>query len=122
MVLVWAASGPVPRVDQQTLNKKGSLFLARPTLAHHTEDRDEHLERAAAVLGHVAAGTLTVRIGGRYPLAEATRTHEDLVGRRSTGKLLIRAAESSRPGRCARRGQPAVSSQEDRTSHVVVSD
>lgn len=89
MVLVGAASGPVPPVDPQTLNKKGSLFLTRPTLAHHIADREELLERAGAVLGQVADGRLEVRIGGRYPLAEAARAHEDLVGRRSTGKLLI---------------------------------
>ncbi|MBK5248444.1 MAG: quinone oxidoreductase [Actinomycetales bacterium] len=89
MVLVGAASGPVPPVDPQTLNKKGSLFLTRPTLAHHIADRDELLERAAAVLGQVAEDRLAVRIGGKYPLAEAAQAHEDLVGRRSTGKLLI---------------------------------
>jgi NADPH2:quinone reductase len=41
------------------------------------------------VLGMVAAGRLDVRIGGRYPLAEARRAHEDLEGRRTTGKLLL---------------------------------
>jgi NADPH:quinone reductase len=89
MVLVGAASGPVRPVDPQTLNTKGSLFLTRPTLAHHIADREELLERAAAVLGQVADGSLDVRIGGSYPLKEAARAHEDLVGRRSTGKLLI---------------------------------
>jgi NADPH2:quinone reductase len=37
----------------------------------------------------VAAGRLDVRIGNRYPLAEAGRAHEDLEGRRTTGKLLL---------------------------------
>jgi NADPH2:quinone reductase len=41
------------------------------------------------VLGMVADGRLDVRIGGRYPLAEARRAHEDLEGRRTTGKLLL---------------------------------
>jgi NADPH2:quinone reductase len=30
-----------------------------------------------------------VRIGGRYPLAEAARAHEDLAARRTTGTLLV---------------------------------
>jgi NADPH:quinone reductase len=89
MVLVGAASGPVPPVDPQTLNQKGSLFLTRPTLAHHIAERDELLERATAVLRQVADGRLEARIGDRYALAEAAKAHEDLVGRRSTGKLLI---------------------------------
>ena len=33
--------------------------------------------------------TFAVRIGGEYPLADAPRAHEDLAGRRSTGKLLL---------------------------------
>jgi NADPH2:quinone reductase len=30
-----------------------------------------------------------VRIGGRYPVAEAARAHDDLAARRTTGKLLL---------------------------------
>lgn len=89
MVAVGAASGPPPPVDPQTLNKLGSLFLTRPTLAHYIAQREELLERGNAVLAQVADGTLDVRIGGRYALADARRAHEDLEGRRTTGKLLI---------------------------------
>ncbi|RYU13038.1 quinone oxidoreductase family protein [Nocardioides iriomotensis] len=89
MVLYGASSGPVPPMDPQLLNRQGSLFLTRPTLGHYIADRAELLERAGAVLGQVAAGTLDVRIGGRYPLADAGRAHEDLEARRTTGKLLV---------------------------------
>ena len=37
----------------------------------------------------VADGTLHVRIGHRYPLAEAAQAHRDLEGRRTTGKVLL---------------------------------
>jgi NADPH2:quinone reductase len=47
------------------------------------------VERAGDVLGRVASGALEVRIGGRYPLEDAGRAHEDLEGRRTIGKLLI---------------------------------
>jgi NADPH:quinone reductase len=89
MVLYGASSGPVPPFDPQVLNSKGSLFLTRPTLGHYIATREELLERSSAVLGQVAAGTLDVRVGGRYPLAEAGRAHEDLEARRTTGKLLL---------------------------------
>lgn len=89
MVLFGASSGPVPPLDPQVLNRKGSLFLTRPTLTHYIADRDELLMRADAVLGQVASGALDVRIGGRYPLDDARRAHDDLEGRRTTGKLLI---------------------------------
>jgi NADPH:quinone reductase len=89
LVLFGGASGPVPPFDPQTLNAKGSLFLTRPKLADYTADRDELLWRASDVLGRAARGELSVRIGGRYPLTDAARAHEDLAGRRTTGKLLL---------------------------------
>ena len=89
MVLFGASSGPVPPFDPQVLNAKGSLFLTRPSLAHYVADRDELLWRAAEIFEWVRTGQLTVRIGGRYPLTEARRAHEDLAARRTTGKLLV---------------------------------
>lgn len=89
MVLFGAASGPVPPLDPQVLNSKGSLYLTRPSLTHYIATREELLERAGAVLGRVASGALDVRVGSRYSLEEAGRAHEDLAGRRTTGKLLV---------------------------------
>jgi NADPH2:quinone reductase len=89
MVLFGASSGPVPPVDPQRLNQGGSLFMTRPSLPHYILTREELIERSGAVLGQVAAGHLDVRIGGRYSLDDASRAHEDLEGRRTTGKLLV---------------------------------
>ena len=89
MVLFGAASGQVPPFDIQRLNSGGSLFLTRPTLGHYVATREELLERAASVLGDLAAGRLHLEIGGRYPLSEAARAYDDLEGRRTTGKLLL---------------------------------
>jgi NADPH2:quinone reductase len=89
LALYGGASGPVPPVDPMRLLAGGSLFLTRPTLDHHVATRDELLWRAGEVLGWVASGELRVAISNRYPLAEARRAHEDLEGRRTTGKLLL---------------------------------
>lgn len=89
MALYGAASGPVPPFDPQQLQKGGSLFLTRPTLAHYTATREELLSRADEVLGWVASGVLKVHISARYPLADTKRAHDDLEGRRTTGKLLL---------------------------------
>jgi NADPH:quinone reductase len=89
MVLYGAASGQVPPVDPQRLNSGGSLFLTRPTLAHHIAGDEELRWRAGDVLGWVAQGLLDVRIGGTYPLADAARAQQDLAARRTTGKLLL---------------------------------
>jgi NADPH2:quinone reductase len=89
LVLYGAASGPVPPLDPQRLAAGGSLFLTRPTLIHYIVTREELLSRADDLFRWVEQGTLTVRIGGRYPLDQAARAHEDLAARRTTGKLVL---------------------------------
>ena len=89
MALFGATSGPVPPVDPQVLNSKGSLFLTRPTLAHYSRNRAELLERTTELMDWIVAGRLNVHIGHRYPLDQARQAHEDLQGRRTIGKLLI---------------------------------
>lgn len=89
LVLYGQASGPVPPFDPQILNARGGLFLTRPSLGHYTASREELLARANDVLRWTAAGELRVRIGGEYPLAQASKAHEDLAARRTTGKLLL---------------------------------
>jgi NADPH:quinone reductase len=89
LVLYGAASGPVPPFELQRLAAAGSVFITRPTLASYLADRAELLWRAQALFTRIRAGQLTVRIGGRYPLADAARAHADLAARRTTGKLLL---------------------------------
>ena len=89
LVLYGQSSGPVPPFDPQLLNQKGSLFLTRPTLGHYVATREELLERAERVLGWVADGSLAVRIGREYPLAEAAEAQRALAARETTGKLLL---------------------------------
>ena len=89
MVLYGQSSGAVEPFDPQILNQRGSLFVTRPSIGHYTATRAELLERAADVLGRVADGSLKVRIGGEFPLADAAEAHRALEGRRTTGKLLL---------------------------------
>ena len=89
MVLYGQSSGPVPPVDPQLLNRRGSLFLTRPSLAHYVAEPDELHWRATSVLELAANGQLDVAIHDRYPLAEATRAHRDLESGETSGKLLL---------------------------------
>ena len=89
MVLYGAASGQADPVAVQRLHEGGSLYLTRPGLPHYIATRHELLHRAAEVFGWIADGRLDVRIGARYPLAEARRAQEDLAARRTTGKVLL---------------------------------
>jgi NADPH:quinone reductase len=89
MVLCGQSSGPVEAFDPQLLNQKGSLFLTRPTLAHYVLTRADLLQRSQELLGWVADGSLTVRIGLELPLAAAAEAHAELEGRRTTGKVIL---------------------------------
>jgi NADPH:quinone reductase len=89
MVLYGASSGPVPPVDPQILNAKGSLYLTRPYIGHYTVDRAELLKRANDVFSWLAAGELKVRIDKTFPLAEVAEAHRYLEGRQSKGKILL---------------------------------
>ncbi len=89
MVTFGQSSGPVAPFDPLILNQMGSLFLTRPSLAHHCATRLELLWRADDVLGWVASGQLKIRIDRTYPLEEAAQAHRDLEGRKTAGKILL---------------------------------
>jgi NADPH2:quinone reductase len=89
LALFGAASGPVPPVDPQRLNSAGSVYLTRPSLVHFTRTPDEFSWRAGEVLDAIAAGSITVTASERYPLAEASRAHADLQGRKTTGSIVL---------------------------------
>ena len=89
MILYGAASGQPAPLDLARLRDGGSLYVQRPVLGHYTRTPELLRERAGALFELIADGKLDVRIGHRYPLAEARQAHEDLEARRTTGKLLL---------------------------------
>ncbi|MEI7913279.1 MAG: quinone oxidoreductase [Mycobacteriaceae bacterium] len=89
LALFGASSGPVPPVDPQRLNAAGSVFLTRPNLAHFIRTPDEFAWRAGEVMEAISGGSISVTVGGHYPLAEAARAHEDLQARRTTGSIVL---------------------------------
>jgi len=89
LVLFGQSSGPVPPFDPQILNRKGSLFLTRPTLGDYVATRDELVARGNELLGWVERGELSVRIGGEFRLDGVGDAQRALTGRKTTGKVLI---------------------------------
>jgi NADPH2:quinone reductase len=83
------SSGPVPPIDPLALNKAGSLFLTRPTLAHYIATRAELTKRADDLFSWVKDKRLQVRVGATFPLAHAADAHRALEGRQTTGKVLL---------------------------------
>ena len=89
MVLFGQSSGRVEPQDPQILNRKGSLYLTRPTMGHYLQTREEFLGRANDLFQWVAAGTLKVRIDQTFPLAQAAAAQTYMEERRTLGKVLI---------------------------------
>ncbi len=74
------ASGHLMRHSRAVIGFWLVHLLQRPELVR------EGIEELFAA---VAAGELEVVVGGVYPLSEARRAHEDLIARRTQGKLLL---------------------------------
>jgi NADPH2:quinone reductase len=89
LVLYGQASGPVSPLDPQILNRKGSIFLTRPSLGHYMQTQDELNWRANDLFEWLRSGVLGVRIDQEYPLADAAEAHRYLEGGQSKGKLLL---------------------------------
>jgi NADPH2:quinone reductase len=89
MVTYGNASGAVPPVAPFELQKRGSLFLTRPTLFHYIATRRELESAAKEMFDVVKRKVVTVSIGQTYPLSEVAQAHRDLEGRRTTGSTVL---------------------------------
>lgn len=89
MVLFGGASGQVPPLDLQDLNKRGGLYVTRPAVNWYLRNIEERNWRFTELFAALTKGELTLDVGGSYPLAEAARAQDDLENRRTTGKLLL---------------------------------
>jgi NADPH:quinone reductase len=67
----------------------GSKAVIGFWLVHLMMRRDLVAPMIGELLEATAAGELEVTVGDVYPLSEAARAHEDLIERRTTGKLLL---------------------------------
>ena len=90
MCLFGGASGQVPAFDLQRLNRLGSLFVTRPTLADYLGDEQEW--RWGELVGHVSSGALDVLIGKVFPLEQAAEAHEHIESAASVGKTLLKVS------------------------------
>jgi NADPH:quinone reductase len=68
---------------------RGSKSVIGFWLAHLLGRPDLLVPMIGDLLSAISAGELAVTIGEVYPLSEAARAHEDLIARRTSGKLLL---------------------------------
>jgi NADPH2:quinone reductase len=89
LALFGASSGPVPPVDPQRLNQAGSVYLTRPSRPHFVRTPDEFTWRTGQLFDAMAAGTIIVRVSGRYALKDAAQAHRDLEARKTAGSVIL---------------------------------
>jgi NADPH2:quinone reductase len=88
MVVFGIASREQRQISTASL-LRGSKAVIGFWLAHLLMRPDLLAPMIKDLFAAIAAGELTVTIGEVYPLSEAQRAHEDLIARRTTGKLLL---------------------------------
>jgi NADPH2:quinone reductase len=89
MVLYGQSSGPVPLFDISILDKKGSLYLTRPTQNAYLPTRAHVEEGAQEVFDVVQSGAVKVHINQRFPLKDAAEAHRAMESRKTTGSLVL---------------------------------
>ncbi|QYY33039.1 quinone oxidoreductase [Cupriavidus pinatubonensis] len=89
MVLYGQSSGPVPPFDISILDKKGSLFLTRPTQNAYLPTRAKVEEGAQEVFDVVQSGAVKVHINQRFALKDAAEAHLAMESRKTTGSLVL---------------------------------
>ena len=90
MVQYGSASGQPDSGRDESRSPPGARSTCNGRCSARTRGRVSCSERAPnEVFDLVRDGKLDVRIGARYPLADAAKSHEDLEARRTTGKLLL---------------------------------
>jgi NADPH2:quinone reductase len=88
MVVFGIASREQREVSTASL-LRGSKAVIGFWLVHLLMRPAEAGPMIAELFEAVASGELEVNVGEVYPLSEARRAHEDLIARRTTGKLLL---------------------------------
>jgi NADPH2:quinone reductase len=88
MVVFGIASREQRQISTAAL-LRGSKSVVGFWLAHLLVRQDLLGPMTQDLLAAIAAGELAVTIGEVYPLSEAARAHEDLIARRTSGKLLL---------------------------------
>jgi NADPH2:quinone reductase len=89
VVVYGAASGPAPAIEPELLNKKGCLFLTRPSVFPHNADPAVFRENAADLFDAITSGIVKSSIGAKYKLDDIVEVHKAAESRATQGATLI---------------------------------
>ncbi|ADU67624.1 quinone oxidoreductase [Pantoea sp. At-9b] len=91
MVSFGNASGPVTGVDLGILNKKGSLFVTRPSLFGYITNRQELDSASAELFSLIASHAIKINVPEqqKFALSDAAQAHKVLESRATLGSSLL---------------------------------
>ncbi|KQU52639.1 quinone oxidoreductase [Bosea sp. Leaf344] len=89
VVIYGAASGPAPAIEPELLNKKGCLFLTRPSVFPHNADPAIFRVNAAEMFAALGEGLIRPEIGARFALEHAGEAHRAAEARATTGAIVL---------------------------------
>ncbi len=84
-----ATTGEAPAVAPSLLQKAGSLYFTRPTLANYVGPRADLEHSAGRVFEMILGGQVTVSVNQRRPLNEVVAAHADLEAGATTGSTIF---------------------------------
>ena len=82
-------TGAPPAVEAATLQKMGSLYFTRPTLANYCAKREDLVMSSTLVFDMLKNGVIKAHIGQRYKLADVVKAHSDLEAGQTTGASVL---------------------------------
>jgi NADPH2:quinone reductase len=88
-IVAYGIAGREPNTVETGRLMRKSRSVIGFWLMHCLGRRDMMEEPLEDLFGRVARGELEPQVGKTYPLSEVRQAHEDLQGRRTTGKLLL---------------------------------
>lgn len=89
VVLYGAASGPVPPFDPELLNRKGCLYLTRPSVFPHNADPATLRANAAELFDAIARGWVRPQVSARFALDDVVAMHHAAQQRATHGAVVL---------------------------------
>ncbi len=89
VVLYGAASGPVPPFDTELLNRKGCLYLTRPSVFPHNADPATLRANAAELFDAISRGWVQADVSARFALDDVVTMHHAAQSRTTHGAVVL---------------------------------
>ncbi len=89
VVLYGAASGPVAPFDTELLNRKGCLYLTRPSVFPHNADPATLRANAAELFEAISRGWVQAEVSQRFALDDVVAMHRAAQSRATHGAVVL---------------------------------